>query len=742
LLTLIWFAGPLASIAAEPGLGSDEASIRAWRRAAAEAKAAQDATAQVRALVNLTGLYQGIGQHALAQETAQEANALAPKASRATRAAAKNALGMVYLFKREPEAAERELTLALAGAVEAQQDGLIASVMNNIGNLEMSRRQFDEAAQNYEDSAGVAARAGDRGLQVKARVNEALARFYGTNAAEASRVLEQAGQELASLPASPEKNGYLMTLGSVWEERALRDPAGQNDQRAAALYEEALRGARSLDDRRTIAYAAGHLGRLRARSGAAAEAEAYLQEGISQARTAGLDDALFRWQWELARLKKAQGKRDEAVATYEQAIDTFQPLLTDWVVSVPNWQRTGSFRDEIGPMYFELADLLLQQASNEPNPAASQALLRRAQETLERLKAGEFADYFQETCVDKEGPVRRSLGNVPQGAAVIYVVPLPDRTELLVGLGNQLHRFTAPVTDRELTATVRDFRRKLEKRTTREYMVGAQKLNNWLIAPAADTLKAQQVRTLVFVPDGALRTVPLSALHDGKDFLAARFAVAVVPGLTLVDPKPLHRVPRRMLLTGLSESVQGFPALDYVPGEVKTVHDLFGGKVLLNQEFATGHLEQELNTHGYTLVHVASHAEFSSDLRKTALLTYDGRVSLQQLEESIRPCQHLGRPVELLALSACQTAAGDDRAALGLAGVALKAGARSALATWWFVNDEASSALVSEFYRQLRSNEELSKAGALQAAQLHLMQDERYQHPAYWGPYLIIGNWL
>ncbi len=98
--------------------------------------------------------------------------------------------------------------------------------------------------------------------------------------------------------------------------------------------------------------------------------------------------------------------------------------------------------------------------------------------------------------------------------------------------------------------------------------------------------------------------------------------------------------------------------------------------------------------------------------------------------------------MELLVLSACQTAAGDDRAALGLAGVAVKAGARSALATLWFVNDQSTSALISEVYGQLRGSPSASKARALQAAQIKLLSDRRYRHPCYWSPYLIIGNWL
>jgi CHAT domain-containing protein len=142
------------------------------------------------------------------------------------------------------------------------------------------------------------------------------------------------------------------------------------------------------------------------------------------------------------------------------------------------------------------------------------------------------------------------------------------------------------------------------------------------------------------------------------------------------------------------------------------------------------------------VVHIASHGEFSSDARRSFVLTYDDRLGLNDLEQIIRPAQLRDAPVELLTLSACQTAAGDDRAALGLAGVAVKAGARSAFATLWYVNDEASTTLVTDFYRRLRDEPGLSKAKALQHAQVKLLSDPRTNHPCLWAPYLLIGNWL
>jgi CHAT domain-containing protein len=114
---------------------------------------------------------------------------------------------------------------------------------------------------------------------------------------------------------------------------------------------------------------------------------------------------------------------------------------------------------------------------------------------------------------------------------------------------------------------------------------------------------------------------------------------------------------------------------------------------------------------------------------------------MDRLSQIVGSFKFRDQPLELLSLSACQTAAGDDRAALGLAGVAIKAGARSALATLWFVNDEASSALVTEFYRQLK-NPSLSKAQALRQAQMTLLDNPEYQHPIFWSPFLLLNNWL
>ncbi len=249
------------------------------------------------------------------------------------------------------------------------------------------------------------------------------------------------------------------------------------------------------------------------------------------------------------------------------------------------------------------------------------------------------------------------------------------------------------------------------------------------------------MQTLVFVPDGALRLIPMAALHNGEQFLIQKYALATTPGLALTDPKPLRREKARPLALGLSESVQGFSALPYVTDELATIEALYGGKLLLNQEFLVSNMERALQTGDYGIVHIASHGQFASDVSQSFILTFDAKLTMDRLETFIGRLRYREDPLELLTLSACETALGDDRAALGLAGIAIKAGARSAVATLWRVADKAAATLVAEFYGALQESG-VSRAQALQRAQIALLDDPEYQSPFFWSPFLMINNWF
>jgi len=441
-------------------------------------------------------------------------------------------------------------------------------------------------------------------------------------------------------------------------------------------------------------------------------------------------------------LLHAKHNDEAAIAAYRRAVETLQLIRHDVSLRYGNPNAHSSFREVAGALYFQLADLLLQRADSAKNAADLDKMLLEARDSAELLKSAELEDYFQDQCVNLLKSRITKVETVSPTAAVIYIIPLPNRTEMLVSLPSGLHRVKSPATDAMLDSAAHQFRVNLEKRTTYEYLDQAKQLYDWLIKPLQPLLANSKIDTLVFIPDGALRNIPMAALHDGEKYLIEKYAIAVTPGLTLMEPRAFKRGAIGLVANGLSDGVQGFAPLAYVSGEMSSLKKLYGGTELMNRQFVKTNIDKEFVGENYSIVHIASHGHFDSDVKKTFVLTFDSKLTLNDLEELIRPSQLRDKPVELLTLSACQTAAGDDRAALGLAGIAIKAGARSAFATLWFVNDQSSSTLVSDFYTQLHNHPDISKAKALQAAQVKLLTDPRYAHPCYWAPYLIIGNWL
>ena len=413
-------------------------------------------------------------------------------------------------------------------------------------------------------------------------------------------------------------------------------------------------------------FALGYLGEIAESEKAFEKAVALTRRAIFLAQVAQSPDALYRWQWQLARLLHKQNDIPAAIDEYADAISTLQKIHGDLANGFGNQAGGGSFRESAGPIYYEMADLILQRADAESDPKVIQPLLLQARDTVELLKSGELDDYFHQKCVNLIKP-RKIEQEAKNGAAVVYLIPLPDRTEMLVSTAAGLTRFKSPVGSEELTSEVREFRDRLEDRTSNRYLINARKLYNWIIRPIEPTLVAQNIDTLIFVPDGALRTIPMAALNDGKDFLIARYAVAITPGLTLMmagpekdsSPGNGQSQPKDVLEGGLSVSqVAGFAALDYVPQELTDVHNLFpSGEKLLNQTFTAENFRSKMNGRNFSYVHLASHAKFSHNEGDTFLLTYDRKLNLDELSTLIQLHRFSKEPLELLALSACQTAA-------------------------------------------------------------------------------------
>jgi len=496
--------------------------------------------------------------------------------------------------------------------------------------------------------------------------------------------------------------------------------------RAASAFVAASRDARLADDARLDSYALGYGAELYEDAKRTEDALELTRRALFAAQRAAAPDALYRWQWQLARIQRAAGDADAALVAFREAVRTVNGV-----------KQVAS--SEVEPLYTGFVDLLLLRAAGTGG-GEQQALLGEARDAMEDFKAAELRDYFRDPCLDAQ---RTAASDTVPGALVVYPILLPDRLELVTGLGGVLRSYTVPVTRDALIDEVRAFRKKLEKRTTHQYIRHAQVLYEWLIRPLESAISSKGVNTLVFVPGGALRTIPLAALRDEKTgkFLIEKIAVAITPSLTLTNPAAIDRESVRLLAAGISESVQDYRALPYVKHELDAVMEIFPGRRLMDAEFVASRFETEISDQPFGIVHIASHGEFEADSAESFLLTYDGKLSMDELADLVGRTRFRAQGIELLTLSACQTAAGNDRAALGLAGVALRAGARSALATLWSVNDRAAAALVVEFYTQLAKSG-VSRAEALRRAQLMTLQNHAYRHPSYWSAYLLISSWL
>jgi CHAT domain-containing protein len=717
--------------------GDMAAAAQAWSEALRLAQQARDPEIAAQALTRRGELYrtQGYLRNALDDLRSAVAAAQAVGDERLL-AAASGALGNLELAERRPEAAEPLLRSSRDLARRTGDWRTLAASQNDLGNLLAQTGRETEAASAYADAIASAAAARDEPLAATGEINAARLAFRRNDAAGALLFLQRA---VGRLERSPPSHSSGMALVSA--AMAALDGAGAASAERRALAERALRAAQAAAaasrQPELDSLVRGGFGKLYAQAGRVGEAAHATDQAVFAAQQGPAPELLLRWEWQRARLARQQGQVDAALASYRRGVAALQSVRQDIPVEYHGGQ--SSYRTTFGPLYLEFTDLLLRRAAADP--ARAPALIREARDTVEQLKESELQDYFRDSCVTSFEARRQSIDTVAPGAAVLYPISLPDRIELLVSFGTEQRQFTIPVGQAALRQEVRQFRELLEKRTTNQYLVPARLLYDQLIRPIEPLLAQHRIDTLVVVPDPVLRVIPFAALHDGRNFLVERYATAVAPSLHLIDPKPLAAGPRVALIMGVSQGVQGFVSLPNVASEVNAVHQLEGGKAVLNQDFTTALLSSELRNVPYNIVHLASHGQFSSDPKQTFVLAYDGKLDMDELERDIKYGERREKSLELLVLSACETASGDDRAALGLAGVALKAGARSALASLWYVSDEASGQLVVDFYRALRTGGR-SKAQALQAAQRRLIAGQQYAHPAYWAPFLLIGNWL
>jgi CHAT domain-containing protein len=280
---------------------------------------------------------------------------------------------------------------------------------------------------------------------------------------------------------------------------------------------------------------------------------------------------------------------------------------------------------------------------------------------------------------------------------------------------------------------------RLPDRTIAAY---GQNLYDILLKPAIGHLPDNGI--LTFVMDSALQNIPLDFLHDGQRYLIEQYSLSLALGAQMRQPQIMRRDDFRVLLAGVSQVAPSFSPstaqLIGVESEFQQIATMIRSKTLLNQDFTIEQLQRTLDADYYPIIHLASHGKFSSNPNETGILAWNRTLDLPTLRQLIDTQSKRQRSIELLVLSACETAKGDQRSVLGLAGVAAQAGARSTIASLWLVNEDSTVALMDEFYFGLSQG--LSKAEALRQAKLSLINNSEFRHPFYWGSFQLIGSWL
>lgn len=741
--------------------GNTEAALTTWQEATTAYRQAQDPTGEILSQINQARAMQGLGLYRRATTLLEQVEQrLQNQSDRSIQAAGLLNLGEVRLASGAFQESERLLRQALSLQNNRDSTEQTGAILLSLGNTLRASNNSEEALGFYQNAAKSATRFPQ--IKLQAQLNQ-LSLLIETGDWEKARQLIPEISEPLSLLAASRPGIYAqvnLAQNLICLEQQKANCLGQEEENpipgqfqfgeTIPLLEKAVIAAREIRDQRAESYALGNLGRIYEEMGDVTTARQYSETALNIAQMIQASDIAYQWQWQLGRLRIQGGDQPGAIAAYSEAVNSLQSLRSDLVAI--DRQVQFSFRDRVEPLYRQLVSLLLDRAKQvEQKPA--QEYLKQARATIESLQLAELDNYFKDACLDVQP---EQIDEVDPKAATLYPMILPDRLAVILSISGQpLIQYETLQPAAEIETTLEQFQQFLNPAfSNRQRLELSQEIYDWLIRPAELALTENGVETLVFVLDGFLRNLPMSALHDGDRYVIERYNVALTPGLQLLAPQPLTGEKIQVLSAGITDARQGFSALPGVQLELEQIGDWVpNAKILLDREFTEFNLATAIAAVDFPVIHLATHGQFSSDSEQTFILTWDEKIRVTEFEELLRTRESgLATPIELLVLSACQTATGDKQAGLGLAGVAVRSGARSTLATLWAVNDQSTAMLVTEFYRNLVGVAEdgipesgqlpMSKAQALRQSQLTLLQDPKYQHPFYWAPFVLVGNWL
>lgn len=761
-----------------------QAALNSWIAAEEDYRSVEDVVGTIGAQINQLHALQTLGQYRravkLADRLEEALNLNSGALDTHTDLLARQQLGQVLAQTGQLDRAQRvlEQAIPLLGSSEERSQLFLllgnttrslARQSDRLWKLESARTYYQQAFQYYETAVH---RAQDPLTQLEIQVNQ-MSLWVDQNTDQKTAIAEISnpfppisslsqlrmalGEQPASLPLFQVRLHFIYSLLRL--ERSFSNPDLAAYQgilqtlEAVPLLTETLEQAERLNVsspllQRMQSEIWGLLAEVYAYQGQSTETIAALKQALGKAETTQGKDLVALWQWQMGKTLEPSN-RTEAAYYYRTAFDTVQSLRDNLIeMSID----TGfSLQSQLSSLYRDYIRFLL----SSPNP--SQGDLAQALEVMEALQLVELNNFFQEPCLSLQPlTLTEALAQSHTQAAALYSIALPDALAVIfLAPDGTLRHSLHPVSPQALTNAALLMRSSLNPAFSAEkHLSISRQLYHWLVEPFEAELAAQGTETLVFVLDGVLRNVPMATLYDGDRYLVERFEVTLTPGLKIVPPNPKSLQKSQILIAGLTEGRSGFQDLPGVLREVNTLSQVFAQKRLrfdsfLDERFTQERLHRDLAQGKTTILHLATHGQFSSDPNQTFILTGDDWLNPHTLQNRILAKEFTSllnfepgtlAPLDLLVLSACQTALGDEQASLGLAGLAARSGASSTIGTLWAIDDQVTADLMIDFYKGLIQGGE-TKAAALRRSQLQLLHSETHAHPYYWAPFILVGNW-
>jgi CHAT domain-containing protein len=707
--------------------GQSQAAVQSWQRAENFYRQHNDPIGIASSLINQSIGYQALGKYLLACDAASQAIQLHDICQQASAEAINseslqqalnrlppstinhrglNALGDVLRQLRQFDAAKVVLEAAIA------QDSS-SEVWLSLGQLNADNAAFEPARSTYQQAI---AKSNNMKSTMLGRIG--ILEIDAPNLA--GNEIEQRLSQLSfnDFPGIQQAQAHLQ-LAQFLINHDHADNAAQQAQAALSL---------GIQDTHTQANALIILAEAQDNIGINCITAANRAQYLAQSIQAWEID--YRASALLGKTSQTAGQLATATIHYRQAINSLRAMRQ----SLRGFPAAVQFQlhEAAEPVYHAYLNLLFKQHLDDEAIAVSR---NRQLDELETAWGEPVPDWQS---IDQMVATTDNY--------FIFVLAGTSRDRVIIRSRNQ--RYSYSIDARQLATVLENMAITVERedliRVDPSVIVNYGKiLYQLLLAPAARTEHLPIDGNLTFILDPTLQELPVDFLHDGKDYLLTRYSFNLGMGGPMQQPHALPPGQIKAVLAGIDTVAPSFsdqlPTLITSVKELQSISPHLNGKILTNQDFTIAKLTQAIVQQQPDILHLSTHGVFSTEPQATGIFAWDEKITMGQLKRLIQ-LKHQNGPLNLLVLSACETAKGDRLSMLGLAGVAAQAGARSTLASRWLADEYATMQLMNKFYAGLTHG--IPKAEALRQAKLELMRSQDFNHPFFWGGFTLLGSWI